>query len=311
MVADRQCLPELARRARRLIAALLVLAAIAVGCGSDESVTPSIDGRFPVDSDGRRLALRCWGQGTPTVVFDAGSGIAGIAELEDLPIVEGLAARTRVCAYDRAGLGASDPAPLVRPRGLDDAVADLRMLLVAAKLSRPFVFVGASGGGYVVYQYAGRHPREVAGLVLLDVPEPDANIPEGHLPAWNSAGNHERADYAGIQRQLALDRLPIPSIPVTVITASAGISAADPNEQRLWLEGSSHPRHVVLDGGHAIHADDSSGVLAEISAVLDRARPSTSPRRSRRSGGAPPGGAPGDEGRAARRRRASRARCRR
>jgi predicted alpha/beta hydrolase family esterase len=282
---------------------------MAVGCGSDESVTPSIDGRFPVDGDERRLALRCWCHGTPTVILDAGSGIAGIAEFEDLPIVEELAARTRVCSYDRAGLGASDPAPVVRPRGLDDAVADLRTLLEAAKLRDPFVLVGASGGGYVVYHYAGRHPRNVVGLVLLDVPAPDANIPAGTFQPWNEYS--ERADYVGIQRQLALDRLPIPEIPVTVITASAGISAADPNEQRLWLEGSSHPRHVVLDGGHAIHADDSSGVLAEVNAVLDRARPSTSRRRSRRSGRPPPRAARSGAAGAAPRRRASRARCRR
>jgi Serine aminopeptidase, S33 len=293
---------------RRLTAALLVLVAISVGCGSDESVTPSIDARIAVDADGRRLALRCWGDGTPTVVLDAGSGIAGIAEFEDLPVVEELSARTRVCSYDRAGLGASDPAPVVRPRGLDDAVGDLRTLLEAAKLRGPFVLVGASGGGYVAYHFAGRHPREVVGLVLLDVPAPNASIPAGTFATWNSAGNHERADYAGIQRQLALNRLPIPAIPVTVITASSGISAHDPSEQRLWLEGSSHPEHVVLDGGHAIHADAASDVLAEVNAVLDRARPNTSRRRSRRSGRPPPRAARSGAAAAARRRRASRGR---
>jgi hypothetical protein len=249
----------------------------AAGCGADDSrdeegatPVPSIDRRVPVDADRRALALRCWGNGTPTVVLDAGSGLAGISEFEDLPIIRRLAARTRVCAYDRAGLGSSDPAP-ARRRGLDDSVRDLRALLQAAKVPSPYVLVGASGGGYIAYHYAGRHPREVGGLVLLDVPAPAANIRAGALPAWNSAENHERMDYAGVQKQLALSRLRIPSIPVTVITASGGLSA-DPSEQRIWLEGSSDPDHVVLEGGHAIHAYDPFGVLAEIVEVLGLAR---------------------------------------
>jgi hypothetical protein len=57
---------------------------------------------------------------------------------------------------------------------------------------------------------------------------------------------------------------------LSVLTASHGLSA-DPNEQRVWLEGSSDPVQVVLEGGHAIHGDDPAGVLAEITKVLERA----------------------------------------
>ena len=76
-----------------------------------------------------------------------------------------------------------------------------------------------------------------------------------------------------IERQLALHRLPIPPVPVTVVTASDGLSA-NPNEQRLWLEGSSDPVQVILEGGHAIHDDDPAGILAAITGVLKRARSS-------------------------------------
>ena len=69
---------------------------------------------------------------------------------------------------------------------------------------------------------------------------------------------------------MALHRLPIPPVPLSVVTASHGLSA-DPNEQRVWLEGSSDPVQVVLEGGHAIHGDDPAGVLAEITKVLERA----------------------------------------
>jgi pimeloyl-ACP methyl ester carboxylesterase len=70
---------------------------------------------------------------------------------------------------------------------------------------------------------------------------------------------------------MALDRLPIPAIPVTVITARSGQSA-DPKEQRVWLAGSSAPVQVVLEGGHGISVDNPSGVLAEIVDVLERVR---------------------------------------
>jgi len=55
-----------------------------------------------------------------------------------------------------------------------------------------------------------------------------------------------------------------------VVTANFGQSD-DPAEQRVWLEGSSRPVQVILDGGHNIYEDDPDGVLAEILAVLDAA----------------------------------------
>jgi pimeloyl-ACP methyl ester carboxylesterase len=76
-------------------------------------------------------------------------------------------------------------------------------------------------------------------------------------------------DYVAIERRMALNRLPIPAIPVTVITASAGQSA-DPKEQRVWLDGSSAPVQVILEGGHGISVDNPSGVLAEIVDVLEQ-----------------------------------------
>jgi pimeloyl-ACP methyl ester carboxylesterase len=274
---------------RRISAVALACAALLAGCSSDggggegaataadtsTSVpaalpAPAIDGLFVVDGEQRRLALKCWGEGSPTVVIDAGSTSPGIAEYQDQSIVRELAARTRVCTYDRAGLGASDPAP-ARKRGLDDVVDDLHALLGEADLDGPFVLVGSSGGGFDVYHHAGRYPDEVAALVLLDVPAGQANLPADAAPAWNSPENPEHIDYVAVERQMALDRLTIPAIPVTVITARSGQSA-DPAEQRVWLAGSSEPVQVVLAGGHGISVDNPSGVLAEIVDVLERVR---------------------------------------
>ena len=248
------------------------------GCGSDDApegsptlsdpATPSIDARFAVSSDGRRLALRCWGDGAPTVIFDAGSGTSGIDAFATSPILGGLAQRTRVCTYDRAGLGSSDPAPS-RKRALDDAVDDLHALLRAADVAGPYVMVGSSGGGFNVYHHAGRYPDDVVGLAMLDVPAGQADIPPSAVPAWNSLDNPEHMDYVAVERQMALDRLAIPSIPVTVVYATDGQSA-NAAEQRVWLEGSSDPELVQLTGGHVIYADQPVRVLAAIQDLLAR-----------------------------------------
>jgi pimeloyl-ACP methyl ester carboxylesterase len=232
----------------------------------DPLANPSVEGSYPV-GDGRKLAIVCWGKGSPTVVLDAGSDDAGIARFRSSPMVEALAARTRVCTYDRAGLGMSDPAP-DQKRNLDDAARDLHELLAAAEVPGPYLLVGSSGGGFNVYQHTGRYPDEVAGLVLLDVPKGQSNLAPEDVPAWDSPENPEHMDYVAIERQMALHRLPIPGIPVTVVTASAGQSA-DPKEQRVWLKGSTTPRQVVLDGGHVIYVDNPEGVIAELDRMLD------------------------------------------
>ena len=233
---------------------------------------PTQRGRFPIGTEQRELALTCWGEGSPAVLFDAGSGDAGISRWKSSSITQAIAARTQVCAYDRAGLGDSDAAPL-HPRVLDEVVDDLHLLLAAAGIPRPIVMVGSSGGGFDVYHHAGRYPDDVAGLVLLDVPAGQAAIATSDVPAWDSPDNPEHMDYVAVEHQMAVARLPIPAIPVTVVTATHGQSS-NPDEQKVWLDGSSLPVHVILDGGHNIYDDDPDGVLEQIMAVLDAIGPS-------------------------------------
>jgi hypothetical protein len=76
-------------------------------------------------------------------------------------------------------------------------------------------------------------------------------------------------DYLAIERQMALHRLSIPPIPVTVISADAGQSATNPDEQKIWLTGSSTPVHIVLSGGHEIYDDNPQGVIEQIQHVVD------------------------------------------
>ena len=115
---------------------------------------------------GRKLNLVCMGNGPRTVLFDAGGSDWSVVWALVQPIV---ARQARACAYDRAGLGLSDPAS--GPRSPVAIVEDLHALIPAAKLPSPLVLVGHSLGGFDVKLHAALYPGDVAGLVLVDPAE--------------------------------------------------------------------------------------------------------------------------------------------
>lgn len=126
-----------------------------------------------IDIGGRRLHIECRGSAPgPTVVVEAGLS-QFTAHSSVGPLADQVAPFARVCIYDRAGLGWSDPAP--EPRTHQDMVSDLHQLLKAKGLSGPYLLVGHSVGGLLVRLYAQQYPAEVAGVVLVDA------SPETHL----------------------------------------------------------------------------------------------------------------------------------
>lgn len=125
-----------------------------------------------IEVDGRTLHLHCEGTGSPTVILEAGLGGWSIGWRE---IQTQLAESTRVCAYDRAGYGWSNPDPEARTAAR--MATDLHTLLENAEEPGPYVLVGASWGAYPARLFADRYPDEVAGLVLVDpAHEDDHNI---------------------------------------------------------------------------------------------------------------------------------------
>ena len=230
-----------------------------------------IDGRFPVAEDGRQLALSCWGEGSPTVVLEDGHPSEQGGRLQfgrtGGAFLNALVAHTRVCAYDRAGYTASDPAPN-EPRTADDVIEDLHALLTAAEVAGPYVLVGASFGGMIVTYYAARHPEEVAGVVLLDVPAPTDTLTLEEIPelAWDHPANPEHVDVIPeFESRFANERLPIQA-PLTVITASEGQSSVE--DQSVWLELNPAATQVQLVGDHDIYLSDALGVAAEVVRLL-------------------------------------------
>lgn len=112
----------------------------------------------------RSLWLSCTGAGKPTVILEAGHAETSETWAPVVPLVSNF---TRVCIYDRAGLGRSGPPAPGQRTGLS-VVNELRALLAAVKETGPFVMVGHSLGGAFVRLYAAERPGEVAGLVLVD-----------------------------------------------------------------------------------------------------------------------------------------------
>jgi len=109
------------------------------------------------------LYIRCTGKGNPTVVIDTGVGDTS----ERWQSIQAQVAQvTRVCTYDRAGYGSSEPGPL--PRHSQRAADELKQLLENAGVGEPYVLVGHSLGGLNVQVFANRYPDLVAGLLLLD-----------------------------------------------------------------------------------------------------------------------------------------------
>lgn len=121
-----------------------------------------------IDIGGLRLHLHCVGEGQPVILLDSG---IGAASFEWVYVQRSLASVTRVCTYDRAGYGWSDPSPA--PRTASVMADELHRLTVAAGLAPPFLLVGHSSGGFNMRLYASRYPGQTAALVLLDSLEED------------------------------------------------------------------------------------------------------------------------------------------
>jgi pimeloyl-ACP methyl ester carboxylesterase len=125
-----------------------------------------------VDVGGHQLHIYCSGEGSPTAILEAPAGGMSAAWGAVQPQV---ARVTRVCSYDRAGLGWSE-----RPDGPYEPAAvveQLRTLLDGAGERSPYIVAGQGLGAAFATLFASRFGRDTAALILVDAP------PGGHPPA--------------------------------------------------------------------------------------------------------------------------------
>jgi pimeloyl-ACP methyl ester carboxylesterase len=161
----------LARARVPALIAALVFAVVPVACGGHAAArTRRVPGQPGLEYAVHRdfLYLLCTGHGSPTVVLEPGLN----GDHRGWSLVQPQLARTtRVCSYDRSGLGLSQLAP---KRGTArEKASDLHALLQAARVDGPLVLAGGSYGGMLVHVYAAAYPKDVAGLVLVDSSSPD------------------------------------------------------------------------------------------------------------------------------------------
>jgi pimeloyl-ACP methyl ester carboxylesterase len=258
---------------------------------------------------GQTVRYYCQGTGSPTVIIEQGGGIS----LETVfswerpvgwaALAPKIATLTRVCVYDRVGLGRSSKAE--RPRTSFDIAADLHSLLGAANIKPPYVLAGQSLGGMNALAFTHRYRNEVVGLVLIDSSHPQ------QLRRLNSVLPPRRADESAIMQgfrdgpdraamggewfdfgknsdQFAPD-MSIGNIPLIVLTAAPQApndnsplprewqSAVESLHQELQRElagTSSNSKHIVASkAGHNIQLDEPQLVLDAIMELVTEARP--------------------------------------
>lgn len=137
----------------------------------------------PVDIGGRTLNIDCAGDGQPAVILESGGG--GYGGYGWRKVQTEVAKFTKVCWYDHAGEGWSDPPPIARSS--ETMVRDLHELLQRTPVASPYVLVGHSIGGSYVRVFTARYPAEVAGVVLVDSSHPDQQEPAIMLSPINRA----------------------------------------------------------------------------------------------------------------------------
>lgn len=261
-----------------------------------------------VDIGGYRLHLWCTGDGAPAVILDTGLGGSSAGWGFVQPDV---ARFTRVCSYDRAGMGYSDPGP--SPRTARRIASELAELLGRSGIDGPVVLVGASIAGLNVRVFASDHPERTAGLVLVDASHEDQahEVPRmarivpllstigvlrlfgvsfgqrieslapsvrqfARATSFRAAGYKAAADEIihiwESASEVRRSRRRL-TIPVLVITGGRG---ADENWRRLQRDQASLSDRgcliVAQDSGHVVSVDQPEVVVDAIRTVVETAR---------------------------------------
>lgn len=285
-------------RTTTLLAALIAFGTVSLGVAAQNAARPDIDAR--VDVGGYKLQISCTGQGSPTVVLDAGLGGDSRTWQKLKPQI---GAFTRVCAYDRANLGRSDPPSrdvrriesrtFIELRSGGDAVRDLHTLLTNAKETGPYVLVGHSFGGLVSMMYAAQYPNDVVGMVLVDSVHPDQARRLTPLMTPEEAQVEQSAalqNREGFDLNQVLDEARATdwrsNIPLMVLAQGRPESPATERSTRegaIWramqeehARRSPNGRLIIAEkSGHNIHNDEPGLVVTAIRDVVDLAKANT------------------------------------
>jgi pimeloyl-ACP methyl ester carboxylesterase len=292
------------RRLRRLVWLSVLLLAACTGGGEtprsqsgslSQSAATAAASASPtgvsqlVDVGGHKLWIECQGAGSPTVILEGGLGVYSGTWFKVMPQVAGL---TRVCRYDRAGLGQSEPGP--KPGTSKRMVAELHTLLTKGGIRGPYVLVGHSLAGLNIHLYASTYPKDVVGLVFVDAIHPDLDRRIEKLLSVREVAqrradlelNQEGIKFADILTSEAQVRAawPVPKVPLIVIRHGLPFEgdAGWPTQavEKLWAELQTDLARlapgsrviVATKSHHRIQEDEPEVVVAAIAQVVQAAR---------------------------------------
>lgn len=260
---------------------------------------------------GRHIYMHAAGKGKPTVVLVAGlrnTGDIWSVRADDgkkrTMVFQGVAAFTRVVAYDRPGttLGAdqfSRSDPVRQPRTVKDAVSELHSFLLKAKIPSPYVMVGHSTGGLIVRLYSSTYPKEVVGMVLVDaIPETmQTSLSRGEWEKYNRLITEKPSQLAKYKDLETIDfttsfaqmrkAKPIRKMPLIVLSRDkpseiGGNSSVDfeISVERAWSQGQKRLAQLVpgtrqitkTQSGHYIQLEQPQMVIKAIHEVVEATR---------------------------------------
>lgn len=240
--------------------------------------------------EGRHLYVDCRGSGSPTVVLEAGIGSDARSWGTVFPA---LAGTTRTCTYSRVNRWGSDARDT---HTVAEATDDLRAALASAGERPPFVLVGHSLGDVYVRVFAGLHPGEVAGLVLVDPFGPDrfrrliALAPPDLARAWQAhldgsiaaVETTERLDWPASEAELRATDLGDLPVEVVIVPQPFEVDPRIPETERAglaqeWQDGideiSGRVRMTLAPGSsHMVHWDRPDLVIAAVQRLVEGVR---------------------------------------
>ena len=260
---------------------------------SPEPMPGFLDG----NAGARKLRYRCAGEGEPAVVIEAG-GATSFETLYSwertqgfrpgwLDVIAAIEKATRVCVYDRAGLGRSDKAPI--PRTSADVATDMRALLRNAKIRTPVICVGQSFGGSNCRIFASHYPKLVPGMVLVDTSDADfwpraqalhppltppdlTNSAEG-IDLQANAALLRKAKGLGDKPLIVLTASPTSTDPMIPPTQQKEVNRIHQELQRELLGLSTNSRQVIATkAGHNIQREEPQLIIDAVIEVVKQVR---------------------------------------
>ncbi|MBA4185215.1 MAG: alpha/beta hydrolase [Acidobacteria bacterium] len=194
-----------------------------------------------VDVGGFKMHLNCIGEGSPTVVLDSGLFFGAFGWNY---VTQEIAKFTRVCTFDRAGVGWSEASP--NGRGINQINKELHDLLTNAGEQKPFIFAGHSIAGMYAQNYANIYADEVVGVVLIDSSHAEQIIRNADDPP-----------------PIMLARTAKIAAPVGIFRLVMGASSGDSLEtqERKALQNST--KHLYATADEILAIEENSRILRE------------------------------------------------